>query len=173
MATCDGSLVNGDNCMHSSNNRCNRNLRICTVVYSYYPFDPRVRKEVRALVEKGYSVDIICLRDHDEKRFEEVDGAKVYRLSMAAVRGGYLRYLYQYLMFFLMSFTLLLKQQIKKRYDVVHVHSLPDFQVFVTIIPKMFGSKIILDLHEGMPEIFAAPASRWRKRNPWHRSRPD
>jgi glycosyltransferase involved in cell wall biosynthesis len=44
----------------------------------------------------------------------------------------------------------------KRKYDVVHVHSLPDFLVFVAIIQKLKGRNIILDLHEVMPEIFAA-----------------
>jgi glycosyltransferase involved in cell wall biosynthesis len=126
------------------------------VVYSYYPFDPRVRKEVRALVARGYEVDIICLRDRDEKKSEMVDGAKVCRLSLEMVKGGYLRYLFQYTISIMMAFRLLTRLYFKKRYDVIHIHSLPDFLVFVAIIPKLFGAKIVLDLHEAMPEILAA-----------------
>ena len=32
---------------------------------------------------------------------------------------------------------------------------MPNFLVFSTIIPKMFGSKVILDIHDLMPEIFS------------------
>lgn len=126
------------------------------VVYSYYPFDPRVRKEVRALVARGCEVDVICLRDKGEKKYEEADGATVHRLSLEMVKGGYLRYLFQYAISIMMAFRLLTRLYFKKRFDVVHVHSLPDFLVFVAIIPKLFGAKIVLDLHEAMPEILAS-----------------
>jgi glycosyltransferase involved in cell wall biosynthesis len=126
------------------------------VVYSYYPFDPRVRKEVRALVAKGHTVDVICLRDEGEGRTEVVDGATIHRLSLSVRKGGYLVYGYQYLLFLLMSFFKLTRLFLKYRYDIIHVHSLPDFQVFVALVPKLFGSRVVLDLHEAMPEIFAA-----------------
>jgi glycosyltransferase involved in cell wall biosynthesis len=126
------------------------------VVYSYYPFDPRVRKEVRALVARGYEVDVICLRDKGEKKSEKVDGAHIHRLSMEMVKGGYLRYLFQYAVSIMMAFRLLTRLYFKKRFDVIHVHSLPDFLVFVAAFPKLFGAKIVLDLHEAMPEILAS-----------------
>jgi len=33
---------------------------------------------------------------------------------------------------------------------------MPDFLVFTGIIPKLFGAKIILDLHDPMPELYSA-----------------
>ncbi len=131
-------------------------MKSCMVVYSYYPFDPRVRKEVRALVAKGHTVDVICLRDEGEARQEVVDGATVHRTSLSVRRGGYLTYAYQYTLFFLMSFCKLTRLFLKHKFDVIHVHSLPDFQVFVAMVPKLYGKRIVLDLHEAMPEIFAA-----------------
>lgn len=131
-------------------------MKSCMVVYSYYPFDPRVRREVRGLVAKGHTVDVICLRDKGESKQEVVDGATIHRTSLSVKRGGYLTYGYQYLLFLLLSFCKLNRLFLKYRHDVVHIHSLPDFQVFVALIPKLFGKRILLDLHEAMPEIFAA-----------------
>jgi glycosyltransferase involved in cell wall biosynthesis len=125
-------------------------------VYSYYPFDPRVRRAAEALVEKGYSVDVICLRGENEDKHSTYNGVNAYRLPLEHRRGGYLRYLYNYGMFFLLSFLMLNSLDRKKRYSVVHVHSLPDFLVFITFFQKRRGIKIVLDLHEAMPEIFAA-----------------
>jgi glycosyltransferase involved in cell wall biosynthesis len=59
-------------------------------------------------------------------------------------------------MFFLQCFVLLNKLHFRRKYDVVHVHSLPDYLVFVALFQKMRGVKIVLDLHEAMPEILAA-----------------
>src|SRR5262249_32068310 len=41
-------------------------------------------------------------------------------------------------------------------YRVVHVNNMPDFLVFCTIVPKLFGCKIILDIHDPMPNTFAS-----------------
>jgi len=129
---------------------------ICMPVYSYYPFDPRVRRAAEALVDFGYSVDIICLRGETEQKKGVFDGVNIYRLPLEHRRGGYLRYFFNYTMFFLLSFITLNSLDRKKHYSAIHVHSLPDFLVFIAISKKRKGIKIVLDLHEAMPEIFAA-----------------
>jgi glycosyltransferase involved in cell wall biosynthesis len=130
--------------------------KVCMPVYSYYPFDPRVRRAAKSLIEHGFSVDVICLRGESEKKSENIDGINVHRLPLVHIRGGYFRYLYNYIMFFLLSFFKLNSLDRIRQYDVIHVHSLPDFLVFITLLQKWKGRKIILDLHEVMPEIFAA-----------------
>jgi len=131
------------------------NNRVCMVVYSYYPNDPRVRKEATALVRNGYEVTVICLRNRGEAREEVVDGVFVRRLPLMTERsGGKLRYAHQYLMFFAMAAFAVTAAHIKKRFGVVHTHSLPDFIVFTAAFPKIMGAKVVLDLHELMPEIY-------------------
>jgi glycosyltransferase involved in cell wall biosynthesis len=129
---------------------------ICMPVYSFYPFDPRVRRAAEALIEKGHSVDVICLKEEGDKRTDTFNGVGIHRVSLTHKRGGYLRYVYHYVVFFLQVFLFLNSLDRKKKFDVVHVHSLPDFLVFVAIIQRLKGKKIVLDLHEVMPEIFAA-----------------
>ena len=41
-------------------------FKVAMIVFSYYPADPRVRREADALVEAGMLVDVICLRDEFE-----------------------------------------------------------------------------------------------------------
>ena len=129
---------------------------VCMPVYSYYPFDPRVRRAAEALIEEGHSVDVICLKGEEETISGSFNGVNIHRVSLTHKRGGYLRYVYHYAMFFLQVFFTLHRLDSRRRYDVVHVHSLPDFLVFVAIIQKLKKKKIILDLHEVMPEIYAA-----------------
>jgi glycosyltransferase involved in cell wall biosynthesis len=131
-------------------------VRACVVVYSYYPFDPRVRREVLTLTGRGVDMDVICLQDAGEAPSEVVDGAFVSRLPLAVERGGHLRYLFQYLVFALMSAVRLTAMGLRKRYDIVHVHSLPDFQILFAAPAKLWGARLVLDLHELMPEIYAA-----------------
>jgi glycosyltransferase involved in cell wall biosynthesis len=40
-----------------------------------------------------------------------------------------------------------------KRYDLIHVTSPPDLIIFSAIIPKLFGGKVILDIHDIGPEF--------------------
>ena len=42
----------------------------------------------------------------------------------------------------------------KKKFDFVHVHNLPDILVLSALVPRLTGAKIILDMHEIMPEFF-------------------
>ena len=149
-------IISVSEASHATEDEKVKEKSICMPVYSYYPFDLRVRRDAEALLEKGHKVDIICLRDAKESKFGIFNGVNIYRVSLIHRRGGYLRYLYHYMVFFLQVFVLLNILDLKKKYDVIHVHSLPDFLVFVAVIQKLKGKKIILDLHEVMPEIFAA-----------------
>lgn len=125
-------------------------------MYSYYPFDPRVRKEAEALAEAGHEVDVIAVRDEGERAEEIVRNVRVHRISMKVERGGKIRYAYQYMLFFALSSWLLLRLHAERRFEVIHTHSLPDFQVFSTVPERVGGCRVILDLHEAMPEILAA-----------------
>jgi len=131
-------------------------MRICHVAYAYFPADPRIRREVDALRDAGHDVDVICLRDEHEASVETVQGTRVTRIPLRANRGGRARYAFQYAMFFILSSVELLRLHRLRRLRIVHVHSLPDFQVFCSLPLKLRGARVILDLHEALPEIVAA-----------------
>lgn len=126
------------------------------IVFSYYPDDPRPRREAEALVEKGMSVEIICLRKGSEPKRENVNGVEVYRLPIERRRSGKLRYLFEYLYFILLSAITISLLHLRKRYHLVHIHNMPDILVISALIPRLFGAKLILDLHDPMPEVFMA-----------------
>jgi glycosyltransferase involved in cell wall biosynthesis len=126
------------------------------VVYSYYPMDQRVRREVETIMENGASVDIICARNEKEGKYGECNRASIFRVPMQIKRsGGHLVYFLRYFVFLFLTAAALTRLFIKNRYNVIHVHSIPDYEVFAALIPKLFGAKVILDLHELTPEVFA------------------
>jgi hypothetical protein len=129
-------------------------MRVLMITHSYYLRDPRVRREAEALAEAGYTVDVICLRDQGEPYRSEVNGVRIYRVPLRRCRGGFLRYLFEYLAFFVLSGLLLSALQLRRRYRLVHVHNMPNFLVFATLLPRLFGAKVILDMHDPMPELF-------------------
>jgi glycosyltransferase involved in cell wall biosynthesis len=112
-------------------------------------------REAECLVEDGFEVDFICLQDFCGKK-ESIKGVNLFRVNQKKQRGHnkYL-YIFQYLEFFFRTLFLATSLYIKKRYSIVHVNNLPDFLVFTAIIPKIFGAKIILDIHDPMPELFS------------------
>ena len=124
------------------------------VHFSYYPFDARPRREAETLADDGFAVDVICLRGPDDPFREVVSGLTLYRLPIRQKRQGLLRYFFEYAAFSFLTFLLLTVLHIRKRYDVIHIHNMPDFLVFCAIIPRTFGASIILDLHDPVPEVF-------------------
>ncbi|MDT3694852.1 MAG: glycosyltransferase family 4 protein [Ignavibacterium sp.] len=130
-----------------------RNKKILMVVYSYFPQDVRPRREAEALINAGYTVDMLCLRLPDQTKFENIYGVDTYRVNLSKSRSSRRKYIFLYASFFIRSFFLLNRLFIKNRYAVIHVHNMPDFLVFLGVIPKLFGTKIILDLHDPTPEM--------------------
>ena len=106
------------------------------------------------MLSHGHNVSIIALRDPKEAKEAIIDGVKVHRLGFQKKRSGILRYLFEYTTFFLLSFFKLNALDMKEKFDVVHITTLPDFLVFSALIQKFKGRKILLDMHEIMPEFF-------------------
>jgi glycosyltransferase involved in cell wall biosynthesis len=85
----------------------------------------------------------------------------VERLPVWRRRGrGPLLQLLEYLAFLALSAFRAGVLQVRHRYRTVQVHNLPDFLVFAALIPKLGGAKVILDLHDLMPEFYASRFGR-------------
>jgi glycosyltransferase involved in cell wall biosynthesis len=128
--------------------------RICVIRQFFFPLDPRVRREVQALVSAGHEVDVICVKRSGEPYREQCHGARVYRLPFRHSRGGVLSYMAEYVSFLLGSMLLAGALHVRRAYDIVQVHSVPDILVFAALIPRLLGARVLLDLHECMPEFF-------------------
>ena len=131
-----------------------RGKRAAVLLFSYYPSDPRPRLGAEALAGEGVAIEVLCLREKPgEPTRETINQVKVCRIGLKRQRAGKLRYVTQYAVFILRSFLFLSLRSIFRRYDFVHVHNMPDVLVFSAIIPKLLGAKVILDLHDPMPEL--------------------
>jgi glycosyltransferase involved in cell wall biosynthesis len=133
-----------------------RPLRICHVAYTFYENDNRVIRYAEALSERGHEVDVIALRRPGQAWIGRPRGVRVFRVQQRAVnekRAG--TYLAKILLFLIQSAALLSFLSLRKRYDIVHVHNVPDFLVFAAAVPKLMGTRIILDIHDILPELYA------------------
>ncbi len=131
-------------------------MRVCHLVYSYYPFDPRVRREVETLRRAGHRLHVVAMRAPGEAKEEDVSGVRVHRIPLPIVRGGKTRYAFQYAAFSLLASAVLLRLHLREHFEVVHVHSLPDFLILGVLAEKLAGAHLVLDLHEAMVEIAEA-----------------
>lgn len=128
--------------------------RAIVVLFSHFPGDARPRRAAEALVQEGMSVEMICLTEGNGEPAREVrNGVSVRRLPIQRKRGGVVGYLRQYSTFIAYSFAILAVRSVRRHYDLVHVHNMPDVLVFSSLVPKMLGAKVIIDLHDPMPEL--------------------
>jgi len=130
-----------------------RGKRAAMVTFSPYPGDPRPRRAVDTLVQEGVTVDLVCLGDGASPRQETLQNVNVIRIPIENRRGGKLAYAYQYSAFILISTAIFALRSLIRRYDLVYVHNMPDILVLSALVPKMLGAKVILDLHDPMPEL--------------------
>lgn len=128
--------------------------RAAMLQFSGYPTDPRPFRAAETLARAGMSVDVICLADAETPRGSDVlNGVRIRRLPIRHSRGSKRDYLWQYGAFIAASFALLTARSLLRRYDLVHIHNMPDVLVFSALVPRLLGAKLILDLHDPMPEL--------------------
>jgi glycosyltransferase involved in cell wall biosynthesis len=137
-------------------------LTHCMIVHAYYPLgETRVERQATALVKNGFAVDVICLRAEGEPAIDRIDGINIYRLPVKRHKGrGLVVQLLEYLAFFSLAGAKLAALHRRRPYHAVQVHNLPDFLVFAAWRPKMGGARVILDLHDLMPEFYAGRFQR-------------
>jgi len=132
-------------------------LRVCMLSYSFYDSDARVSRYAETLARRGDHVDVIAIGQQDQEEFARINGVNVFRIQKRERNErGKISYLLRLSKFFVKSSALLSRRHRLKPYDLIHVHSVPDFEVFAAWLPKLRGSRIILDIHDIVPEFYAA-----------------
>jgi glycosyltransferase involved in cell wall biosynthesis len=126
--------------------------RVCIVVHHPISGDPRVRRYVDALVRAGALVDILCLREQEPATPRS--GVRIFTIPLRynrRRRGGFLlEYSLALFLFTVRMFAL----HLKNRYALIQVHNIPDFLILSALIPKLLGTKLILDNRDPMPEFY-------------------
>ena len=132
-------------------------MRACMVAYTFYEMDNRVMRYAETLAKRGDQVDVIALRKKGQPFKSYLRGVNVYRIQKRVKNEkNKMTHLIKLIIFFVKSLILLGFLQIKNGYHLVHVHNIPDFLVFAALFSKLFGAKIILDIHDIVPELYGS-----------------
>ena len=130
-------------------------VKVCMIAYSEYVSDPRIRREAEALAARGDHVDCICLHPSMLRGIKTLNGVNIRPLCIRKYQGSNgVLYFFSYLRFFVKSSLKAAFEHIARRYDVIQVHTMPDFIVFAALIPRLLGARVILDVHDLVPELF-------------------
>jgi glycosyltransferase involved in cell wall biosynthesis len=131
-------------------------VRVAMVACSYFETDARIRGAAQALIARGHRVDFLCLVDPGSRVARRAGFLHFHRLPVSRERGGRARYALRYGRFFLWTLGVLSWLGMRRRYDLVYVHNMPNFLVFAAVVPKITGARILLDVHDPAPELLAA-----------------
>jgi glycosyltransferase involved in cell wall biosynthesis len=136
----------------------NSRKRICMVAYTTYEHDNRVRRYAEALASRGDLVDVIALASTAAPLgVEQMRGVSVHRIQNRTFdERSKWTYAWRLLRFCWVSSVFFNRRHSNINYDLVHVHNIPDFLVYAAWYGKLTGAKVILDIHDIVPELFAS-----------------
>ena len=130
---------------------------VCIVAYTNYSTDARVIRVAESAYDAGFKVFAFALKEKTKPVKELVNNVFLYRLPIYKYYGqNIFKYTISYLSFFSLCFFHISKHHFRKKFTIIYVNNMPDFLVFSTILCRLIGAKIVLDIHDTMPDIYLA-----------------
>lgn len=125
------------------------------VRHGEYPTQPHPRRDVAALRDAGFEVDVICDSEPGRPHFERVEGVTVIRVPMRHKRGRTVRYLLEYTGMPWLAAGALALRSLGRRYEYVEIDTMPTWLLAASLVPKLLGAKVVLYMFEHMAELTA------------------
>jgi glycosyltransferase involved in cell wall biosynthesis len=133
----------------------NTRRRICMVAHSHYDADNRIRRYAESLAARGDIVDVVSLQSSPNGPSHVLKGVNVFEIQKRPrnERGKW-SYAWQLIRFLLGALRFVSRRHSSVRYDLLHIHNIPDFLVLSAVFAKWSGARLILDIHDLVPELF-------------------
>lgn len=134
-------------------------MRVCMLTHSFYESDNRVIRYAETLAQRGDSVEVLALRRRpDQPREEVINGVRLLRIQdrFGKSENSKFDYLWPVLRFLFAASRYLFREHRRLHFDLLHIHSVPDFLVFAAWYPRLAEARVILDIHDVLPEFFAS-----------------
>ena len=129
---------------------------VCMIAYTTYAFDARVRREAETLAAQGFRVRCLTTAETGVPKRTWLNGVEIRELGVRKYRGkSTAAYMVSYLRFLMSASHVCARLAASGELDVLHVHNIPNFLVLAGLGPRLFGSKVVLDIHDSVPETYA------------------
>jgi glycosyltransferase involved in cell wall biosynthesis len=129
--------------------------RVC-VIRCHYFRTTRLQRKVNAPLDRGHLVRVLCLSDESEPLRELRRRLSICRMPIRHRAGaGIAGRLVEYVTFFVLVGLGVAALHLRRRFDLVQVNSPPDVSIFAALVPRLAGARVLLYLHEPLPEFFA------------------
>ncbi len=129
-------------------------MRVLMIAQSNFNHDGRIIRLSSALINHNIKVDLICLRYDDQSDYEEVNGIRFFRIMRNYPKDKVISYLAVSLFFLIKAFIKTTSLALQEKYNLVHVHNMPDYLVFAAFFFKLKKVPVILDMHDVSVELF-------------------
>jgi glycosyltransferase involved in cell wall biosynthesis len=120
-----------------------------------YPEDTRVRNEAESLAGLGHQITVLAPRGRGQVRSERLRGVDVRRYrTVWAGRSAWsysLEYGIAHVQLLARSLTALARGA-----SILHFHGPPDTLAAAGLLARLAGGKVVYDMHDSGPELFAA-----------------
>lgn len=121
--------------------KTNSKPKVLVLAYSDVRFDPRIKKQCDALHRDGYQVEFYGVRYSSD----EINEAFNVSLYFYRSYRNFIQY-FQYFLLMVIFFFVQLCNIHKK--PIIIIHNIPNFLVIPSLLFRLFGFKLILDLHD-------------------------
>ncbi len=135
-----------------------RPRRVGMVTHSFYESDNRVTRYAEALAARGDHVDVLALRrSPSQPKHEVIEGVHVHRLQDRFGKNERSKFAYMWPLVRFLGLTTwwVAWRHSHHRYDLLHIHNMPDFLVYAGLYPRLSGAHIVLDIHDIVPEFYS------------------
>jgi glycosyltransferase involved in cell wall biosynthesis len=121
------------------------------------PLDRRVWQESCALRDAGYDVRVICpqMRGYTQPE-EKREGIQIYRHWISEEAGGFAGFFREYASALWGELRLAWRTWRRHRFKIIHLCNPPDLLFLLAWPFKLFGVRVVYDVHDLWPEMFEA-----------------
>ena len=132
---------------------------VLVLAYTTYIHDGRVKRHAEALARRGDQVDAITLA---AGRTGMINGVNVVGLEIPRYRGSSrASYLKSYVNFFVAAARKAAELSRERPYDIAIVCTMPDAAILAALPLRRAGTKLVLDVHDTMPELYRDKFPGW------------
>jgi len=140
-------------------------MRVIVIANKYWEIDPRLEREVYALAEVGYHIDLILPKNPEIDNTDfglYNDAITSYSLTFRRKRGSKIRYVFEYLLYFIFVTIVVSWLTIVHKPKMIQVFVMPEFLMLSCCFAKLLHIPILMDWMDPMREVFVSEYSRSR-----------